>query len=629
MLTKSSIYSLLIHGFSCLHQSVLQSRRLLLVMTIAAGLAAGFASGNAQAALMMHACTSCELDEGGTGVALKNHVRGQLGLGHSVVVVLMDFSTPQKPIKQPIETALADIILSSSTTNFGDGERVTHVLTTSKVNGGVTLYVYRIKQPTGADGPYVDQEQDIVKDMALLPSMQYTIGDILNRVMQLGLQYPQGIYSYQMHVYWNMVLEKELARQLRLSCNWTSNLTECKRIPVVMWAHSDENAYSGKQPTGELKISARTRASVMLKDMIAVSDAVFTVSTPSRDQFLKETDLVGAKLVARKDDSIGQGPFFSLREYDPKKKDVLVPFKAAPYELCDPLLADQQNIDACNRPHEKYVLPVFNGIKAPQPAAMARGLWLADVENDYAEWSNRTEVKQLISKAQIQLQAPLLSGIPGGDRIVLSLGRINASKNPLALVDNWERADVSGKTHLIIAGPPEADSPDSVEYFKKMLMAIETKNLQLGKELIHYVGPIPSGKTATAYKQANVFVSPSKAETQGMTVLEAMAVGTPVAANINVPSYNEFVKDGVNGYLADPAQPEFYAKIADIVSNKGNIAVVFKQRGPVTFGFYSIEGIAQRTQWALDAVWARLNGPTPTFPLVETKKVPDWGVITH
>lgn len=646
-----------------------------LLMLAALGLTACFGgAGTAHAALIMHACSSCELDEGGTGVALKNHVRGQLLTGHSVAVVLMDFETSAKRTKQPIEAALADLIEGTPTTDYvSTGASSSYRLTTSKIKsiasgskplGGGRLYVFRIAPPVGPNGEYNDQEQSIVNNLSLLPSMQYAIGDIINRVMQAAKNYPNGLYSYQMHVYWNMVLEKELARQLRLSCNWTTDPKSCKKVPVAMWAHSDENAYSGKQPDDERRIMGRTRASVLLKDMISVSDAVFTVSTPSKFQFLTETDVVAGKLRSRNDPTIGQGPFFSLHQDDPKGKGVLVPFKAAWPELCDPLIPNLRDDDlSCNRPHEKYVLPIFNGIKinplSEQEMVAAkrnRSTTNPDLLRALsAPYKSNDEAWKLLASADSTLlpnfRAAVQDSIAPGDKIVLALGRVNSSKNPLELVRNWEKIGMKN-VHLIIAGPPEPESPESKLYFQELMGTIAATNLTLqtkygittGKKLIHYVGP--TSEAGKLYTMADVFVSPSKAETQGMTVLEAMGVGTPVVANSNVPSYTEFVFDpsappttgGVtirppkkedigNGFLDDPAQAAFYKKIAAILQNDA-LAAKVGLRGFKTFPYYSIESIAARTDWAMDVVWSRLNGTVaPTFPLAESAKVPDWAEI--
>ena len=53
------------------------------------------------------------------------------------------------------------------------------------------------------------------------------------------------------------------------------------------------------------------------------------------------------------------------------------------------------------------------------------------------------------------------------------------------------------------------------------------------------------------FYESNAVVLPSKWETIGIPILEAMAAGKPVITN-DVPPMNEFVKEGLNGYLCRP-----------------------------------------------------------------------------
>jgi glycosyltransferase involved in cell wall biosynthesis len=56
---------------------------------------------------------------------------------------------------------------------------------------------------------------------------------------------------------------------------------------------------------------------------------------------------------------------------------------------------------------------------------------------------------------------------------------------------------------------------------------------------------------ATAFASADAFIFPSRTETLGLVLLEAMAAGCPVIA-ANAGGIPDIVTDGVNGYLFDP-----------------------------------------------------------------------------
>ena len=68
----------------------------------------------------------------------------------------------------------------------------------------------------------------------------------------------------------------------------------------------------------------------------------------------------------------------------------------------------------------------------------------------------------------------------------------------------------------------------------------------------HFVGYLRGRELASAYASADAFIFPSRTETLGLVLLEAMAAGCPVVAarSGGIP---DIVTDGVNGYLFDPA----------------------------------------------------------------------------
>ena len=67
----------------------------------------------------------------------------------------------------------------------------------------------------------------------------------------------------------------------------------------------------------------------------------------------------------------------------------------------------------------------------------------------------------------------------------------------------------------------------------------------------HFVGYLQGLELASAYASADAFVFPSRTETLGLVLLEAMAAGCPVVAarSGGIP---DIVTDGVNGYLFEP-----------------------------------------------------------------------------
>lgn len=71
----------------------------------------------------------------------------------------------------------------------------------------------------------------------------------------------------------------------------------------------------------------------------------------------------------------------------------------------------------------------------------------------------------------------------------------------------------------------------------------------------HFVGYLRGLELAAAYASADAFIFPSRTETLGLVLLEAMAAGCPVVA-ANAGGIPDIVTDGVNGFLFDPTDDQ-------------------------------------------------------------------------
>jgi glycosyltransferase involved in cell wall biosynthesis len=71
----------------------------------------------------------------------------------------------------------------------------------------------------------------------------------------------------------------------------------------------------------------------------------------------------------------------------------------------------------------------------------------------------------------------------------------------------------------------------------------------------HFVGYLTGKELGAAFASSDAFVFPSRTETLGLVLLEAMAAGCPVVAarSGGIP---DIVTDGVNGYLFNPADEQ-------------------------------------------------------------------------
>jgi glycosyltransferase involved in cell wall biosynthesis len=73
--------------------------------------------------------------------------------------------------------------------------------------------------------------------------------------------------------------------------------------------------------------------------------------------------------------------------------------------------------------------------------------------------------------------------------------------------------------------------------------------------IVHQVGPVAYHNLGSYYSNADVFVSPTRQDTWGVAVLEAMAFGKPVLCSKYAGS-SQMVAHGKNGYIFDPSDAE-------------------------------------------------------------------------
>lgn len=153
-----------------------------------------------------------------------------------------------------------------------------------------------------------------------------------------------------------------------------------------------------------------------------------------------------------------------------------------------------------------------------------------EVERFFKENVKEDEVNKLRKKLNFQKD----------DFILLFVGRIAKEKNIPYLLETARdiiRRNKKGNIKFLIIG----DGPESDEY--KQLV----KKYKLEENIILY-GKVPWKEMPTYYHLADVFLTASTTETQGLTVIEAMAAGiVPVA--IDDESFNTVIVNDLNGKL--------------------------------------------------------------------------------
>lgn len=129
-------------------------------------------------------------------------------------------------------------------------------------------------------------------------------------------------------------------------------------------------------------------------------------------------------------------------------------------------------------------------------------------------------------------------GIAKNDFVILFVGRIGTEKNIDLLLNGMDKLiKLSKKIKLLIIG----DGPD-MGYYKEYVY-----KRKLGKNVI-FTGKVPWDSISEYYLIADIFATASVTETQGLTVIEAMAAGLPVVC-INDESFTGTIMNNVDGII--------------------------------------------------------------------------------
>jgi len=151
-----------------------------------------------------------------------------------------------------------------------------------------------------------------------------------------------------------------------------------------------------------------------------------------------------------------------------------------------------------------------------------------EIERFYKEKMNKEKVKKIKEKL----------GIKKEDFVTLFVGRMGTEKSVDTLID-IQRRIVKKYPHaklLLVGSGPDEDE------FKK-----QVKKAHLENNVI-FTGKVPYDDIPLYYWCSNLFSTASVTETQGVTVIEALAASLPVVC-VNDESFNNVVINDLNGYL--------------------------------------------------------------------------------
>jgi glycosyltransferase involved in cell wall biosynthesis len=188
------------------------------------------------------------------------------------------------------------------------------------------------------------------------------------------------------------------------------------------------------------------------------------------------------------------------------------------------------------------ILPKFDAVSTPtlttsgtvyamtniKPLSISNGV-------DLDEFTNT----RVLPEVEISLRKKL--GIPLNIPIILHVGRLDIDKRVYRVICAAERPLRETNAHLLLIGDG-CQKPALKKLCKKI--GIEKK--------CHFPGYVSKKEgLPEIYRMANLFITASEIETQGIVLLEAAASGLPIVASW-ATCIPEIVHDGENGYLAAP-----------------------------------------------------------------------------
>lgn len=122
------------------------------------------------------------------------------------------------------------------------------------------------------------------------------------------------------------------------------------------------------------------------------------------------------------------------------------------------------------------------------------------------------------------------------------VGRLSAEKGPEILIRAFLRANTQSRLLIIGDGPQKHELHKLVE--------------QSGSDKVEFLGFLDSALVAEQVSKAKALIQPTLMyENSSLSILEAMALGTPVIAS-NLGGIPELAQDGINGFLVDPGKIE-------------------------------------------------------------------------
>ncbi len=171
-----------------------------------------------------------------------------------------------------------------------------------------------------------------------------------------------------------------------------------------------------------------------------------------------------------------------------------------------------------------------------------------------------------------------------GKKVLISVGRLSFEKNVGLVIKTMKQMD--DDVVFLICGKGPMDK--------------EWRQLAVDEgvaDKVVFAGFVPDDELISYYSCADLFISASKFETQGLTSLEAMACEVP-ALCANGRAFSDVIVDGENGYLFETTEEDCARVIREGLANLDSL----KKGARKTAEVYSMQNTAK----ALEKLYAEV-----------------------
>ena len=206
-----------------------------------------------------------------------------------------------------------------------------------------------------------------------------------------------------------------------------------------------------------------------------------------------------------------------------------------------------------------------------------------EVEKFYKENTDPAKLEEIRKK----------HGLNKGDFVILYVGRLGQEKSVDVLIEAHQELAREYKAKLLIVGA----GPD-MDTYKNLV-----HKLKIDDNVI-FTGKVPWTEVTLYYQIADIFATASKSETQGLTVIEAMAASLPVVA-VDDESFRNVIIDGLNGHLFD-TKKEYKKYVKSFIDEPSKLQQ-FSKQARINADTYSSKYFAERV---LDVYRLAINGET-------------------